>query len=653
MRALQDERFSHGGEMLEKREEKAMEDTEKMDPDLVSAHASVREMYERVHADGMTNVVDRWFSQQPKCPFCSGGISCQLCSNGPCRITDKKPNGVCGITADGAAMRYMLFRNILGMTTYTYHAVEAIKTLIKTAELKTPFSLQDLPKLNEVADFLGVEDGRHAARAKLLGERFLADIYRPLGEPSEMVERFAPAPRLKVWKDLGLIPNGASSETIYATSSILTNVDGDYVSLAKKALRLAISCTYSSLVPLELSQDILFGTPRPHPTEVDMGIIDPSYVNLVVNGHEPFVGAALIAYASRPEIQEKARVAGARGLRVIGSIETGQELHARFPLSDVFRGVTGNFINQEFVLATGAVDLFAMDMNCSQPVLMQYGKKFGTTMIAVSPLVNMPDLELRLDYRPEEVEDQAARLVDMAVESFRRRRDRANHVPPRVMDAVVGFSADALLEILGGSLDPLLDTIKSGAVKGLVALVSCSSLKNKGQDVTTLAVARELISRDMLIIAGGCGNGALQVGGLARPEAAEMAGPGLRQVCRELGIPPVLSFGTCTDVGRMALLVGAVADALGVDVPALPAAVTAPEWHEQKATIDAVFAVAFGLYTHVSPMPPVTGGEKLVKLLTEEVEELTGGKLAVGDDAAEAARGIEEHIEGKRKALGL
>ncbi len=630
-----------------------MAENEKVEPDLVSAHASVREMYDRVHADGMTNVVDRWFMQQPKCPFCSGGVSCQLCSNGPCRITEQKPNGVCGITADGAAMRYMLFRNVLGMSTYTYHAVEAVRTLMKTAQGSTPFEIKDTDKLRQVANAIGVEAMDDAALAEGVAGRFLEDIYRPLGETSRMVEIFAPASRLKLWEDIGVIPYGASSENINATASILTNVDGDYVSLAKKAFRLSISCTYSSLVPLELSQDILFGTPYPHQTEVDMGIIDPAYVNIIVNGHEPFVGAALITGASRPEIQEKARAAGAKGLRVIGSIETGQELHARFPLSDVFRGVTGNFINQEFVLATGGVDLFAMDMNCSQPVLMQYGKRFGTTMVAVSPLVNMPELDLHIDYVPERVGEQSERLIDMAIENFKGRRVEQAHVPGIKTKAMVGFSAEALLDALGGSLDPLLDIIKDGSIKGLVALVSCSSMKNKGQDVTTLAMARELIAKDILIIAGGCGNGALQVGGLANPEAAELAGPGLKKVCKQLGIPPVLSFGTCTDVGRMALLVGAIADALGVDVSALPAAVTAPEWHEQKATIDAVFAVAFGLYTHVSPMPPVTGGPKLVKLLTEEVEGLTGGKMAVGDDPVEAAAAIVAHIEKKRKDLGI
>jgi len=118
-------------------------------------------------------------------------------------------------------------------------------------------------------------------------------------------------------------------------------------------------------------------------------------------------------------------------------------------------------------------------------------------------------------------------------------------------------------------------------------------------------------------------------------------------------VPPVLSFGTCTDTGRAALLVSAIADALGVDTPQLPVAVTAPEYMEQKATIDAVFAIAFGLYTHVSPIPPVTGAEGLVQLLTRDVEGLLGGKLAVADDPTQAVDGIEQHIVSKRKALGI
>ena len=64
---------------------------------------------------------------------------------------------------------------------------------------------------------------------------------------------------------------------------------------------------------------------------------------------------------------------------------------------------------------------------------------------------------------------------------------------------------------------------------------------------------------------------------------------------------------------------------------------------EQKATIDAVFAIALGLYTYVNPVPTVTGAPNLVKLLTEDCAKITGGKLALEKDAGEAVCGILNH----------
>lgn len=74
---------------------------------------------------------------------------------------------------------------------------------------------------------------------------------------------------------------------------------------------------------------------------------------------------------------------------------------------------------------------------------------------------------------------------------------------------------------------------------------------------------------------------------------------------------------------------------------------------EQKATIDGIFTVAYGAYTHLSPTPFITGAPKLIKLLTEDIEELTGGKVALGDDPVEVANGIEAHIMIKRQEMGL
>ena len=145
-------------------------------------------------------------------------------------------------------------------------------------------------------------------------------------------------------------------------------------------------------------------------------------------------------------------------------------------------------------------------------------------------------------------------------------------------------------------------------------------IRDSGQDIHTVAIAEELIKRDILVLAMGCGSAALQVAGLASLDAKERAGPGLSQLCTTLEIPPVLSFGTCTDTGRCADLIKAIADALGVAVTQLPVAAAAPEYMEQKATIDAIFALAFGLYTYVNPIPTVTGAPNLVKLLTEDLK---------------------------------
>jgi carbon-monoxide dehydrogenase catalytic subunit len=625
-----------------------------MNGENVSYHESVREMYDRVHKEGLTNIVDRFKATQPKCPFCSQGLSCQLCSNGPCRITVKNDRGACGIDSNGMAMRYMLLRNVLGASTYTYHAVEVAKTLKATGRGETPFEIKNREKLFELSKFFGLDTAKESKELAIaFGDFLINEINRDSEESSKMVEIFAPESRKKKWRELGVFPGGPLHEIKDAASSCLTNVDSDYVSLAKKAMRLAISCIYCSQIGLELGQDILFGTPEPHTSEVDMGILDKSYVNIVPNGHEPFMGAALIKIAKSEEVQRMAKEAGAKGLRIVGSIETGQELQQRFKKDEVFTGLIGNWLSIEFALATGAIDLFAMDMNCSLPTLAQYGEKYGTTLVSVSKLVRIPGVNTHVDYNPKDVEKQARELIKIAIENFRKRKMRTSYVPSKKQSVMVGYSNEAVLKLLGGSLNPLLEAIKRGDIFGVVALISCTTLKHGGQDIFTIPLAKELIKRNILVISAGCGNSAVQLAGLTTLKATELAGDKLKIVCEKLHIPPILSFGTCTDTGRISMLVTAIANTLGVDPSELPVAVTAPEYMEQKATLDAIFALAYGLYTHVSPTPPLTGAKDLMKLLTEDLEKITGGKLALETDPVEAVNGIEKHILKKREALRL
>jgi carbon-monoxide dehydrogenase catalytic subunit len=306
------------------------------------------------------------------------------------------------------------------------------------------------------------------------------------------------------------------------------------------------------------------------------------------------------------------------------------------------------------VLASGCVDLFACDMNCSMPIDPKYAEKYKFKLIPVSPLVVFEGVTDRIDYIPKEAEKQASTLLDMAIANFKERRATVEPVTGLpVTEAIVGFSSESILEALGGTFAPLFDALKSGLIRGIAGLVSCTTLRDSGQDVHSVRIAKELIKRDVLVLSMGCGNGAMQVAGLTNLAAKEFAGEGLKKVCGALGVPPVLSFGTCTDTGRLADLLLLISNATSVSIPDLPVAAVAPEYMEQKATVDAVFALALGLYTYVNPVPTVTGGPNLVKLLTEDLKDLTGGMLSVETDHIKAVDGILAHIEGKRKKIGM
>ena len=634
-----------------------------MEDTRISYHESVRKVYDRIRRDGMNNIWDRYEAQgfggdpDKRCPFCQGGIRCDLCSNGPCRSdASKDKRGVCGITADGMAMRMMLLRNVMGASTYQYHTDQTIKTLRATAKNKTPFEIREPGKLKNFAERLGIAtSGSENQIAVRLCDFAEADFNRKYYEASQIVEALAPQERKDTWRKLGIFPGGIYGEMMLATSSCLTNVDGYYVSLALKAMRLGSAMAYQSQIVNEYCQDILFGIPRPHKMRVDLGVLDADYVNVLPNGHEPFLGFAMVQLARKPEWQEKAKAVGAEGLRVIANIETGQEMIQRWEMDDSFYGFTGNWITQEAVLASGCVDLFACDMNCSMPIDPLYAQQYKFKLIPVSEVVSFEGITDRIDYVPEKAQEQAAQLLQMAVDNYKERRTSVEPITQLPMkEAIVGFSTESIVDALGGTLDPLLGAIKDGALRGVAGLVSCTTLRDTGQDVHSVRIAKELIKRDILVLSLGCGNGAMQVAGLCSPEAKKFAGPGLSGLCQGLKIPPVLSYGTCTDTGRLADLLAAISNALGgVPVPDLPVAAVAPEYMEQKATIDAIFALALGLYTYVNPVPTVTGAPNLVQLLTQDCKQVTGGILNVETDPVQAANSILAHIEANRKKLGI
>jgi len=471
-------------------------------------------------------------------------------------------------------------------------------------------------------------------------------------EPLALVNLFAPQSRKDAWAKLDIIPGGILSEIRDALTKSMTSINTDPIDLLLTSVRLSIATGYMGLVGTITMQDILLGTPSIAQSEADLGVIDTNAVNIVAHGHVPLVATAVLKAVNDPELQKLAKEAGAEGIKVYGSMCTGQELMQRSDSSAKgFAGQLGNWITQEYMVATGAVDLVMMDMNCSIPGLKTTADRFHTKLVSVDRVLRMEGVEDRIDYEPEKVEEQAKELIKLAIETYKNRGEDI-HIPEYKSGAVAGFSVESILGALGGSLDPLLDAVKNGSIKGIAAVVGCTNNRN-GHDSQGLKIMKELIKHDVLVIGAGCMSSNAEIEGLMLPEAAEEAGEGLKAVCKALGVPPVLNFGSCVDIGRIGVAVTAIAAALGVDPSELPVVASAPEYLEQKAVADGIFAVAFGLLTHLGPVPPVTGSELVTKVLTEDIEGLLGGKVLVEEDAVKAVQAMVAHIDAKRAKLGI
>jgi len=225
-------------------------------------------------------------------------------------------------------------------------------------------------------------------------------------------------------------------------------------------------------------------------------------------------------------------------------------------------------------------------------------------------------------------------------------------IPSDSIEMTAGFSAEATIAALGGSLTPLIDAIKEGKIRGIVALVGCNNPKVV-QDKNHVEMAKALIKRGILVVETGCSAIASAKAGLLTPEARNMANEGLKSVCKSLEIPPVLHFGSCVDISRILSVVASIANELGVDISDLPVAAAAPEWMSEKAVSIGAYAVACGLFTLLGLPPAVTGSSNVEKLLTEDAERLVGAKFAVETNPEKGAEALVEIIENKRKNLGI
>ncbi len=592
-------------------------------------------------------------SQSTKCGFGLQGVCCRLCANGPCRITPKAPRGICGADADTIVARNFLRAVACGSGCYIHIVENTAKNLKNTALAKGKIRSEE--SLYRLAGELGIEGDDVYDLAVKVADEVLADLYKPEDVQMELIEKLAYSPRLEAWKKLGIMPGGSKSEVFAGVVKCSTNLNSDPMDMLVHCLRLGISTGVYGLMLTNLLNDILLGEPEIRFAPVGLNVIDPDYINIMITGHQHSMFTYIQDRLLEEDVVAKAKAAGAKGFKLVGCTCVGQDLQLRGAhYTEIFDGHAGNNYTSEAILATGAIDGVLSEFNCTLPGIEPICDELMIKQICIDDVAKKKNAEL-IPFNFDTRKEDGDRIIDELIEAYKNRRGKVklNLLPEHGnKNTLTGVSELSLKKFLGDSWKPLIDLIVSGKIKGVAGVVGCSSVAY-GHDTLTVTLTKELIARDIIVLSAGCSSGGIENCGLMTPEAAELAGPGLKEVCKTLGIPPVLNFGPCLAIGRLEMVATELAKEIGIDIPQLPLVLSAAQWLEEQALADGCFGLALGLPLHLGVPPFITGSKLVTKVVTEDMKEITGGQVIVDADAKSAADKLEAIILEKRSALNI
>jgi len=616
----------------------------------MSIHQDAQAMIIKARKDGVETAWDRLQEQTPHCNFCDQGLSCRNCVMGPCRIStkgDKRQRGVCGADADVIVARNFGRFVAGGAAGHSDHGRDLIEVLDAIVEGRTSdYKIMDEEKLSRIAAEVGIEtNGREImAIAKDLVDVFFADFGSRKSEVAFL--KRVPEKRRAIWQNLGITPRGVDREIAEMMHRTHMGCDNDAPNTLLHAARTSLADGWSgSMIGTELS-DCIFGTPTPKMSSANLGVLKKDQVNILVHGHNPIVTEMIFRAANEPEMLAKADAVGAKGINLAGLCCTGNELLMR-------QGVpmAGNHLMTELAIVTGAVEAIVVDYQCIMPSLVPAAACYHTKFITTANKAKFTGA-IHFDFKPETAMLQAREIIELAIDGYLSRDPGRVEIPVEPVEIMTGFSNEAILGALGGSLDPFLDAVKAGKIRGCVGIVGCNNPKVQ-QDSSNIGLAKALIAKDILVLATGCVTTAAGKAGLLVPGAIEKAGPGLKEVCGSLGIPPVVHMGSCVDNSRILHLCALIADALGVDISDLPVGASSPEWYSEKAAAIATYAVASGIHTHLGHPPNILGSPVVTDLALNGLKGLVGAVFHVEPDPLKAAEFFDQLVGDKREALGL
>jgi carbon-monoxide dehydrogenase catalytic subunit len=628
-----------------------------MAKELKSADKASQQMVRVANERKIETVWDRYEQQQPQCGFGTLGLCCRHCSMGPCRIDpfgDGPQVGVCGADADTITARGIARMIAAGTAAHSDHGRDVAHTLLMVAENpNSDYGIKNEKKLKQIAKIYDVKtDGREIKEiARDVALACLEEFGRQEGELK--IAQSAPEPRVKLWREQGIMPRAIDREVVELMHRTHMGVDAEYKNIIRQGMRTALADGWGgSLIATEL-QDILFGMPNPLRSAANLGIIDKDCVNVIVHGHEPALSDIIASVSMSDDMTEKAKKKGAKGINVGGICCTANEILMRHGIP-----IAGSFLQQELSILTGAIELMVVDVQCLMPGLHQVADCYHTELISTSPKAKIPGVH-HIEFEEADAVGIAKRILERAIENFPNRDQEKVYIPKESENIIAGFTTESVFQFLGGTYRstyrPLNDAIMDGRLRGAAGVIGCSN-PNVEYEEAHIAMVKELIKNDVIVVTTGCNAISCAKHGMLKPESAfKFAGEGLQEICRAVGLPPVLHVGACVDNSRiLQTLTNIVHEGgLGDDLSKLPVAGAAPEWMSEKAVAIGFYFVASGVYTMIGHPLPMQGSKNLNHYLTEEIEQEVGGKWAWEIDPIRAAHKMIQHIDLKRKELKL
>ena len=640
------------------------------DPIAATIDAASQQMIRRAQELGVETIFDRAVTMKP-CNIGMQGTCCKNCAMGPCRLPlpksgiegEDERKGLCGATANTIAARNFARMVAAGASAHSDHGRSVAEVFMAVARKETgDYKIKDTNKLLAIAPHLGVDtkvevDGEEVDRnldeiALEVAEKALGEWGKSEGELDYL--KRAPQPLYEKWKKLGVLPRNIDREIVEIMHRTHMGVDQDYKNIVKQCTRAALADGWGGSMLATDLQDVLFGTPFPLQSEANLGVMKKDHVNIIIHGHEPVLSEMIVAVAQSQEMVDYAKTKGATGIQLGGICCTGNEILQRHGVPPA-----GTFLQQELAIVTGACDAMVVDIQCIFQNLANVAKCFHTKLITTHPIARMEqDNVLHIEFDEHHAMEDAKKIVKMAIDNFEN-RDAEVMIPGQKAAQIAGFGVESIKYHLGGtfrgSYYTLNDNIINGRIRGVAGVVGCNNARTRHNDAH-IAVVKELIKNDVIVLTTGCNGIACAMEGLLTPESAHVyCGPGLTEVCETVGIPPVLHLGSCVDNSRILLAATEVVKAggLGNDIQDLPAAGAAPEWMSEKAISIGQYFVASGVYTLFGVNLPTTGAPVFQKYLFEELEKIYGGKWDLAVDPLEMARKMIAHIDKKRKELGI